>query len=103
MKNTNKLWERDNRPISERNLDDRDPRTQTFNEDEISWRNKNHPEETKEDGTPGNNWDARDPMQRTPGWEDEEERSASAGDYINTDHSDYNRGNSRYGWYEPEE
>lgn len=32
---------------------------------------------------------------------DDEQREA--GDYINIDHSEYNRGNSRYGWYDPQE
>lgn len=32
---------------------------------------------------------------------DDEQRDA--GDYINSDHSEYNRGNNRFGWYEPEE
>lgn len=32
-----------------------------------------------------------------------EEEHRDAGDYINCDRSDYNRDDSRFGWFEPEE
>lgn len=32
-----------------------------------------------------------------------EDEQRDAGDYINSDHSEYNRSDNRYGWYEPEE
>ncbi|MFP9098652.1 hypothetical protein ACLI09_06315 [Flavobacterium sp. RHBU_24] len=74
-----------------------DPDSQTFNEDEESWKNKQGNQ-----GTPGNNWDANNPVERSNEKKyDEEQRDAT--DYINSDHSDYNRGNSRFGWYDSEE
>ncbi|MFL9845738.1 hypothetical protein [Flavobacterium rhizosphaerae] len=103
--NKNAGQERDNQAGDNRNHDDyRDPRTRTFNEDEDSWKNKNQDKETTESrGTKNNDWDENDQMQRSPGWHDEEEERRASGDYIDTDHSDYNRGNSRFGWYEPRE
>lgn len=82
---------------------DRPLKSQTFNEDEDSWERRNNAE-TKNNGTPRNDWNENDPMERDKDYRyDDEQRDMSAGDYINIDHSEYNRGNSRYGWYEPEE
>jgi hypothetical protein len=87
-------------PAYNKNTDKyRDPDSKTFNEDEESWKNKNS---GQQEGTPGNDWDANNPVERGTDYRyDDEQRDAS--DYINADHSDYNRGNSRYGWYDAEE
>lgn len=75
-----------------------DPDSKTFNEDEQSWKNKN----SEQQGTTGNDWDANNAVERGTDYRyDDEQRGAA--DYINSDHSDYNRGNSRFGWYDPED
>lgn len=61
----------------------RNPDTRTFNEDEESW------EKRKTVGS------------RHEYHYDDEQRDA--GDYINCDRSNYNRGNCRFGWFEPED
>jgi len=76
----------------------RDPDSKTFNEDEESWKNKN----SGQQGTTGNDWDANDAVSRSKSYRYEDEQR-DATDYISSDHSDYNRGNSRFGWYDSEE
>ena len=81
--------------------DNSEPKSRTFNEDEESWEKKND-DETENQGTSGNDWDANNPVERSNDHRyDDEQRDA--GDYISSDHSEYNRGNSRFGWYDSEE
>jgi len=97
-----------------------DKDSKTFNEDEESWDNRKDAETTTSNkGTEDNDWDQNDAMQRgtasryfddsqnykTSSRYDEydEHRDAAAGDYINSDHSEYNRGNDRFRWDEPQD
>jgi hypothetical protein len=79
-----------------------DAESKTFNEDDDSWDDKKDDDATtSNEGTKNNNWDANDQMQRTPGYNDEEEtRDAAAGDYIDSNHENYNWNDDRFRWSE---
>jgi hypothetical protein len=116
-----KQWNQDQDPasrVTERNADkdpsynkdtdkNKDPDSKTFNEDEASYENNGDTSDDEDDdddyvansGTKGNDWDANNPVERSDSYRyDDEERNAS--DYINSDHSNYNRSDSRFSWTE---
>jgi len=89
----------DRDPSYNKNTDKhRDPDSKTFSEDEESYENNNTEDKsTFNSGTTGNDWDANNPVERSDRYRyDEEERNAA--DYISSDHSNYNRSDSRFYW-----
>ena len=82
-----------------------DADSKTFNQDKDSWEEENKDAETDNEGTENNNWDANDQLQRSPGYNsnDDETRDAAAGDYIDSDRENYNRNNDRFRWSEPDD
>jgi len=82
-----------------------DAQSKTDNEDEDDWEDKQGLGETSSNrGTENNDWNDNDPVQRASGYDFDESYDIFAkDDYIDGDHSDYNRGNSRFRWNEPEE
>jgi hypothetical protein len=96
----NDSWERDNRPESEKDLDDRDSRdmtSRTFNEDEATWEEeKRTGARTTNDGTRNDNWNANDPMQRSPGRYEEDDLDQRAhGRYNDEEQNRFARDNDR--------
>lgn len=82
-----------------------DAESKTNNQDEDEWEDKQGLGTTSSNrGTEDNDWDANDQIQRAsgPDYDDPYDMMAKD-DYIDSDHTDYNRGNSRFRWEEPEE
>jgi hypothetical protein len=79
--------------------------SKTDNEDEDDWEDKQGLGPTSSNrGTEYNDWNENDQVQRTSGPDREDPYEIYAkDDYIDGDHSDYNRNNSRFRWEEPEE
>lgn len=89
-------------PHYNKNLDGKSPDSKTFNEDEESYENKKDGQKaTSNNGTENNDWSANEPIERSVseryGEENDEDERWGA-DYISSDHSNYNRNNSRFYW-----
>ena len=100
--------DRDNGDTPNRTIENSwEARSKTFNQDEDSWEEEKGLGATVSNrGTQDNDWDANNPVQRSTGrneFDDEQRNMAGDGDYIDSDHSSYNRNNDRYSWNEPEE
>ncbi len=82
-----------------------DAESKTYNQDEDDWDDKQGQGPTSANrGSEDNDWNDNDPVHRAsgPDYEDPYEMYAKD-DYIDCDHSDYNRGNNRFRWEEPQD
>lgn len=82
-----------------------DAKSKTFNQDDDEWKDKQGLGPTSENrGTEDNDWNDNDQVQRTTGRDYNDSYDLSAkDDYIDGNHSDYNRGDCRFRWEEPED
>jgi len=110
--NANRIEDRDPARYS----DDRN-NAKNYNGDEDTWDDEQDTAPTSNQGTDDNDWDANDSVLRGTSsryFDDtldyksssrydfyDEQRDAAAGDYIDSDHSEYNRGDSRFRWSDP--
>lgn len=83
-------WERDNKSDNRENS--RNAQSKTF-EDEETWEEEQRMRSTTSNkGTENNDWNQNDPMQRSPGRNDHEERNVSSEDrYSDTNLNRYNK------------
>lgn len=81
-----------------------DAKSKTYNEDVDDWDQKKTVGTTSANSRNDNNWNNNNHVisALVPDYEDPYDIAAKD-DYIDSDHSEYNRGNSRFRWEEPQE